>query len=99
MDALPEHPALRYVLGLQEGVVLSMADGFARATRRLAACNVHVAPGLGKRDGRPLQREVVRLAGPGHGGAAGAGATASPSRSSTDRSSRWRRRFASGRSR
>lgn len=47
MDALPEHPALRYVLGLQEGVVLSMADGFARATRRLAACNVHVAPGLG----------------------------------------------------
>ena len=47
MDALPEHPALRYVLGLQEGVVLSMADGFARASRRLAACNVHVAPGLG----------------------------------------------------
>ena len=47
MDALPEHPGLRYVLGLQEGVVLSMADGFARATRRLAACNVHVAPGLG----------------------------------------------------
>ena len=47
MDALPEHPGLRYVLGLQEGVVLSMADAFARATRRLAACNVHVAPGLG----------------------------------------------------
>ena len=47
MDALPEHPGLRYVLGLQEGVVLSMADGFARASRRLAACNVHVAPGLG----------------------------------------------------
>ena len=47
MDALPEHPGLRYVLGLHEGVVLSMADGFARASRRLAACNVHVAPGLG----------------------------------------------------
>ena len=47
MDALPEHPGLRYVLGLQEGVVLAMADGFARASRRLAACNVHVAPGLG----------------------------------------------------
>ena len=47
MDALPEYPGLRYVLGLQEGVVLSMVDGFARATRRLAACNVHVEPGLG----------------------------------------------------
>ena len=47
MDALSEHPGLRYVLGLQEGVVLAMADGFARASRRLAACNVHVAPGLG----------------------------------------------------
>lgn len=33
MDALPEHPGLRYVLGLQEGVVLAMADGFARASR------------------------------------------------------------------
>ena len=47
MDALSEHPDLSYVLGLQEGVVLGMADGFARASGRLAACNVHVAPGLG----------------------------------------------------
>ncbi len=47
MDALPDHPALTYVLGLQESVVMAMADGFARASGRLAACNVHVAPGLG----------------------------------------------------
>ena len=47
MDALPDHPSLRYVLGLQEGVVVGMADGFARASGGLAACNVHVAPGLG----------------------------------------------------
>jgi benzoylformate decarboxylase len=38
---------LRYVLGLQEGIVVAMADGYARASNRLAACNVHVAPGLG----------------------------------------------------
>ncbi|MDH3715448.1 MAG: thiamine pyrophosphate-binding protein, partial [Gammaproteobacteria bacterium] len=42
-----EHPDLTYVLGLQEAVVVAMADGFARASGKLAACNVHVAPGLG----------------------------------------------------
>jgi benzoylformate decarboxylase len=47
MEALGEHPQLRYVLGLQEAVVVAMADGYARASNRLAACNVHVAPGLG----------------------------------------------------
>jgi len=47
MHALTEHPDLNYVLGLQESVVVAMADGFARASGQLAACNVHVAPGLG----------------------------------------------------
>ena len=47
MHALKEHPDLDYVLGLQEAIVVAMADGFARASGRLAACNVHVAPGLG----------------------------------------------------
>src|ERR1019366_6624257 len=36
-----------YVLGLQEAVVVAMADGYARASGRLAACSLHVAPGLG----------------------------------------------------
>ena len=47
MDALRQHPDLHYVLGLQESIVVAMADGYARASGRLAACNVHVAPGLG----------------------------------------------------
>jgi len=47
MDAVPDFPELRYVLGLQESLVVAMADGYARASGRLAACNVHVAPGLG----------------------------------------------------
>jgi benzoylformate decarboxylase len=47
MHALREHPDLTYVLGLQEAVVVAMADGFSRASGRLVACNVHVAPGLG----------------------------------------------------
>ena len=47
MHALSEHPDLTYVLGMQEALVVAMADGFARASGRLVACNVHVAPGLG----------------------------------------------------
>lgn len=47
MHALNEHPDLTYVLAMQEALVVHMADGFARASGRLAACNVHVAPGLG----------------------------------------------------
>jgi len=47
MEVVPDFPALKYVLGLHESVVVAMADGYARASRRLAAANVHVAPGLG----------------------------------------------------
>ena len=47
MEAVPRFPQLTYVLGLQESVVLSMADGFARATNKLAAVSLHCAPGLG----------------------------------------------------
>ena len=47
MEAMPEATELQYVLGLQESVVLSMADGFARATGRLTAVNLHCTPGLG----------------------------------------------------
>ena len=37
----------RYVLGLQEAVVLGMADGHARATGRAAFVNLHSAAGVG----------------------------------------------------
>ncbi len=47
MEALGHQSKIQYVLGLQEALVVGMADGYARATNRLAACNVHVAPGLG----------------------------------------------------
>ncbi|MEQ1693184.1 MAG: thiamine pyrophosphate-dependent enzyme [Gemmatimonas sp.] len=47
MEAVPQFPQLSYVLGLQESVVLGMADGFARASNRLAAVNLHCTPGLG----------------------------------------------------
>ncbi len=47
MDALKDHPDMQYVLGLQEALVVAMADGYSRASGKLVACNVHVAPGLG----------------------------------------------------
>jgi benzoylformate decarboxylase len=47
MHALADYPEMRYVLGLQEAIVVAMADGYARASGQLVACNVHVAPGLG----------------------------------------------------
>lgn len=51
MDAFLVEPgrpgAIRYILGLNEVVVLGMADGYAQATGRLAVANLHAAPGLG----------------------------------------------------
>jgi len=37
----------RYVLGLQESLVVGMADGYAQATRRPALVNLHSAVGVG----------------------------------------------------
>ncbi len=41
----PAH--FRYILGLQESVVIGMADGYAQATRTAAFVNLHSAAGLG----------------------------------------------------
>ena len=38
---------IRYILGLQESVVVAMADGYAQATRRPALVNLHSAAGVG----------------------------------------------------
>ncbi len=47
MHALAEQLDLEFVLGLHEAIVVAMADGFSRASGKLVAANVHVAPGLG----------------------------------------------------
>ena len=47
MDALAVETTPRYVLGLQESAVMAMAGGYAQASGRLTAVNIHVAPGLG----------------------------------------------------
>lgn len=47
VDALASDHQIRYVLALQEAVVLAMADGYAQASSDLAVVNLHAAPGLG----------------------------------------------------
>src|SRR5712691_7603215 len=47
MDGLAREPRIHYVLALQEAIAIAMADGYAQAGGRIAAVNVHIAPGLG----------------------------------------------------
>ncbi|WP_026421230.1 thiamine pyrophosphate-binding protein [Actinokineospora inagensis] len=46
LDALVDNPDIEYVLGVHEGSVVAMADGYARATGRTAFVSLHVAAGL-----------------------------------------------------
>src|SRR4051794_2135714 len=48
LPMLADFPSdFRYVLGLQEAVVVGMADGFAQASGNVAVANLHTAPGVG----------------------------------------------------
>jgi benzoylformate decarboxylase len=48
LPMLADFPAdFRYVLGLQEAVVVGMADGFAQASGKTTIANLHTAPGVG----------------------------------------------------
>lgn len=45
LEALNGEPGIEYVLGVQEASVVSMADGYARATGRTAVVSLHAAGG------------------------------------------------------
>lgn len=48
LPMLADYPDdFRYILGLQEAVVVGMADGFAQASGNTAIVNLHTAPGVG----------------------------------------------------
>jgi benzoylformate decarboxylase len=48
LPMLADFPSdFHYVLGLQEAVVVGMADGFAQASGRTTVANLHTAPGVG----------------------------------------------------
>src|SRR5687767_14182417 len=63
VDYLALDERLQYILGLQEVPVMSMADGYAMASRKLGVVNLHISCGLGNamgmlynayREGTPL---------------------------------------------
>ncbi len=62
MDAFAVEHDIRYVLGLQEAALMSMADGYAQASGKLAVLNLHVAPGLGNAMG--MLYDAVKAAAP-----------------------------------
>ena len=71
MHALTDHRDMMFVLGLQEAIVVAMADGFSRASGKLVACNVIPLSADGSFDwggcvnllnGLPPARQEVALA-------------------------------------
>ncbi len=76
MDALKDYPAMRYMLAVQEGVAVGMADGYARASGEVGFVSLHIDNGLAnafsllidsKRTGTPLvitagNKDVRKLA-------------------------------------
>ena len=46
MDALEGYPDLKYILVMQEGVAMGMADAYARATGKPSFVNLHIETGL-----------------------------------------------------
>jgi benzoylformate decarboxylase len=59
MDALVDDARFRYILGLHEGPVVAMADGYAQASRRLGVVNVHISCGLGNAMGMLYNAHVA----------------------------------------
>src|SRR3954449_11759094 len=60
MDALQDYPQLEFILALHEGVAVGVADAYARATRRPAFVELHIAPGLGNAMGMLHNARVGR---------------------------------------
>jgi benzoylformate decarboxylase len=47
LDSLIDHPQIEYYVALHEGVAVCAASFYAKASKRTAVANLHVAPGLG----------------------------------------------------
>ena len=57
LPMLADYPSdFGYVLGLQEAVVVGMADGYAQAAGKPTHVNLHTAPGVGNAMGRSSTR-------------------------------------------
>jgi thiamine pyrophosphate-dependent acetolactate synthase large subunit-like protein len=61
LDALSDFPEMHYILGLQESVVLGMASGYARATKRPSIVQLHTMVGLGNAMGMLYEADRSHL--------------------------------------
>src|SRR5206468_9266768 len=55
LDSLSEYSDVQYILALQEAVVVGIADGYARATRKPTIVQLHSGVGLGNGIGMMYQ--------------------------------------------
>jgi benzoylformate decarboxylase len=46
MDALEDHPEIKFILGLHESIVIGIAEGYAIASNKTGVAFLHTAPGL-----------------------------------------------------
>jgi benzoylformate decarboxylase len=60
LDILQDYPQIEFILALHEGVAVSMADAYARATHAPAFVEVHTGPGLGNALGMIYNAAVGR---------------------------------------
>jgi thiamine pyrophosphate-dependent acetolactate synthase large subunit-like protein len=51
-DAFTDTPGMQLIMGLHEGIVISMADGYHRVSRKPAFVNVHVVAGTAQMAGQ-----------------------------------------------
>jgi benzoylformate decarboxylase len=51
-DAFLHTPGMQHIMGLHEGIVISLADGYHKATRKPAFVNVHVIAGTAQMSGQ-----------------------------------------------
>ncbi len=99
MHALAEHPDLTYVLGLQEALVVAMADGFSRASGKLVGLQRARGAGARQRHGLAVQRQVHRHADDPDRRPAGAGPRAHRAAALRPAGADGRSRWSSGQSR
>ncbi len=61
-DALCDTPGLQLIVGLHEGIVISMADGYYKTTGKTAFVNVHAMPGTAQTAGQLYNAHKSRSA-------------------------------------
>ena len=61
-DAMTDRPGIQLIMGLHEGIVISMADAYHRVTGKPAFVNVHAMPGTAQMGGQLYNAQKARSA-------------------------------------